>query len=228
MDTSKNTAATLRTFALAAALLCAPALLASCGAKGGPSVSSASGSQASSSSDAGSQPVSSASSASSALSSSSSASSASSGLASQPAGSSDPAGYTVYSSGRYGYRFHLPSELKQAAGGSESSLSFASSDGKVLCSVSAGNNTDHKSASDYFQSEFYDKQAGITTKQESGNTALIRWSADGKVGYIKCVVGSGSINTIRFQMTQDQTSSYEGKAQYVLSTFETPGVDSTH
>lgn len=171
---------------------------------------------------------------------SSSVSSASSASASSPvsrtstpsaAGSSSTsveAGYTVYTNSRYGYSVPVLSTLTPVNAGSSSGQTFASADQAFMCSVSGSNNVEGLSASDYFQTFFYGRQSGILSKQESGNTTVVTWQVDGKFGYIKSVVGKGSVNTLRIQFPEGKKAQYDAAAQYMLAHFSTPDVDTAH
>ena len=137
------------------------------------------------------------------------------------------AAYTVYTNARYGFSVSVPSALKELSA-SETGRTYTSADDLVILSVEGSNNTQHVRAATYFQQNFYDMQAGIVSKKESGGTAVIQWKADGKIGYIKAVVGKGSVNILRFQFPAEKKVAYTATAQYLLAHFQTPGVGSTH
>lgn len=153
------------------------------------------------------------------------ASSSSSAVSSKP---SVEAGYTLYSNARFGYSLPVPSTLKAVSSTSSSGQTFVNADHTVICSVSGSNNAQNLSPSDYFNQYFYSKQAGIVSKQENGNTTLVSWNVDGKYGYIKSVVGTGSINTVRFQFPEGDKAQYAASALYILDHFETPSVGTSH
>ncbi|MFT9055736.1 MAG: hypothetical protein ABF449_03790 [Ethanoligenens sp.] len=157
---------------------------------------------------------------------SSSLSSASSQTSS--ASESVASGYVLYSNARFGYSVPVPSSLKAVSSTSSSGQSFVSSDDAVICSVSGSNNVQNLSPATYFEQFFYGRQAGILSKQESGNTTVVTWQTDGKYGYIKSVVGAGSVDTVRFQFPEGQRAQYDAVAQYMLAHFETSGVDTAH
>lgn len=214
-------------FVLAASLLASATLLGACSnqtKKASSSSSAASSSTSASSSEATSYNSSSSSSTVSSTSSSTSKRSSSGSSTTQSAA----AGYTLYSNTRYGYSLPILNSLQAVNSGSTSGQTFASDDHTVICNVSGSNNAQNLSPSDYFNQYFYTKEAGILSKQESGNSTLITWQVDGKYGYIKSVVGTGSINTVRFQFPEGQKGQYEATAQYILSHFETPGIGSSH
>lgn len=222
-------------FALVAALLASATLLAACSkqtkkaASSSSAVSSSMSAVWSGAASGNSSSVSAAvSSAQSSASERSSTSSSASPAASSSAAQSAVAGFTLYSNARYGYSVPVLTSLKAVNSGSTSGQTFASDDHTVICNVSGSNNAQNLKPSDYFNQYFYSMQAGILSKQESGNTTLVTWQVDGKYGYIKSVVGTGSINTVRFQFPEGQKGEYESAAQYMLSHFETPGVGSSH
>ncbi|ADU27888.1 hypothetical protein [Ethanoligenens harbinense] len=213
--------------AVAAAVLAAATALTACMGHTKPaqlvsssssSVSSAVSSQVSSTS---------ASSVSSGKSSSSASSTPSSSSAPASSSASIAAGYTLYTNDRFGFSVPVLSSLK-AFSNSSSGQTFTSSDNTVILSVSGGNNAENLSPSDYFDQYFYQRQAGILSKQESGDTTVITWNVDGKLGYIKSVVGTGSINTLRFQFPEGQKAQYDAAAQYMMAHFEAPGVGTAH
>lgn len=148
--------------------------------------------------------------------------------ASSSAVQSTAAGYTLYTNTRFGYSLPIPASLQAITSGGISGQVFASGDHTVTCNVSGSNNAQNLSPSDYFNQYFYGRQSGILSKQESGNTTLVTWQVDGNYGYIKSVVGTGSVNTVYFQFPEGKKSEYESTAQYMLSHFETPGVGSSH
>lgn len=190
-----------------------------------------------------SKPVSSSSQVSSAVSSQTSSASVSSSVSSQASSSASSAsvpsnasasstasiaaGYTLYSNARYGFSVPVLSSLKSFSN-SSSGQTFTSSDNTVILSVSGSNNAENLSPADYFNQYFYQRQAGILSKQESGNTAVITWNVDGKFGYIKSVVGTGSINTFRFQFPEGQKAQYDAAAQYMMAHLDAPGVSTAH
>lgn len=152
----------------------------------------------------------------------------SSSVSSESASSALADGYTLYTNTRFGYSVPIPSSLHAFSTGGSSGQTYVSSDNSVICNVSGSNNTDGTSPSDYFTRNFYNRQSGILTKKESGDTAVITWQVDGKFGYIKSVVGTGSIDTLRFQFPVSQKSQYEATAQYMLDNFSTPSVSQSH
>lgn len=211
-------------FVLAASLLASATLLAACSNQTKKTMSSSSAVSSSASASSSETTSYNSSSTSSRVSSTSSSTSKRSSSATQ----SVAAGYTLYSNTRYGYSLPILNSLQAVNSGSTSGQTFASDDHTVICNVSGSNNAQNLSPSDYFNQYFYSKEAGILSKQESGNSTLITWQIDGKYGYIKSVVGTGSINTVRFQFPEGQKDHYEATAQYILSHFETPGVGSSH
>lgn len=208
---------------LSAAALAAT-LFTSCTGNQKKAVSSSASSDTSSASSAVSEDTSSVS---SAAGSAASADSASSAAASSSEASSS-VNYTTYSNQRFGYSIPIPSSLHETGTANSAGQNYISSDNTVICNVAGSNNALNLSPSAYFQRFFYGRQSGILAKQESGNTTVVTWQVDGNYGYIKSVVGTGSINTVRFQFPDSKKADYDAVAQYVLAHFETPNVTETH
>jgi hypothetical protein len=136
--------------------------------------------------------------------------------------------YKSYTNDRYLFTADIPStftiEVEPENG---DGLIFISKDKLAELTVSGGNNALRYTVRDYLKFLVEGKK-NISYKITKGNWIVLSWIEGNKIVYERCVVGSGSENSIYFKYPVKQKAYYSGILSHIIASFKTPGIEESH